>query len=415
MAKKQSKGSPPRSLTATLLGIAVLVVAIIVFQLTGIDFLGVVGTLTVVPSEPPATAPPATQPPTTGATEIASAPSAVTAIEVGQGSGVAKDFWQVYFNAPTGSSDKSTYVDGIDVPLSNALANVQKTLDIAAFEFNNVVLEQAILDAKARGVQVRIVTDDEHGIGDEKDTAWEEFQKVGIPIVDDDRSGLMHNKFMILDSTTVWTGSWNYTVNGTYRNNNNALVLRSRRAVEAYQGEFDEMFDKKEFGPRSSTGNSVNFNQDGVPIQILFASEDEVAQAIDAALSEAKSSVKFLAFVFSLDATRELLIEKAGEGVEVTGIFEKRNSTADWSELPPLRCAGMDIRQDGNKYVLHHKLFIIDDTTVITGSFNFSDSASDKNDENVVIITEPDIAAQYVAEFERRWAEAVVPEDIECN
>jgi phosphatidylserine/phosphatidylglycerophosphate/cardiolipin synthase-like enzyme len=73
------------------------------------------------------------------------------------------------------------------------------------------------------------------------------------------------------------------------------------------------------------------------------------------------------------------------------------------------------MRQDGNKYVLHHKVFIIDDKTVITGSFNFSASAQDGNDENVVIITDPDLAAQYIAEFNRRWAEAVVPTNITCD
>ena len=72
------------------------------------------------------------------------------------------------------------------------------------------------------------------------------------------------------------------------------------------------------------------------------------------------------------------------------------------------------MRQDGNPYILHHKVFIVDDVTVITGSFNISANATDSNDENLVIITDPDLAAQFVSEFERRWAEAVVPSRIAC-
>ena len=47
-------------------------------------------------------------------------------------------------------------------------------------------------------------------------------------------------------------GSTNYTVNGSYRNNNNMLAMRSRRAVEAYQAEFNEMFGDHEFGSSRS-------------------------------------------------------------------------------------------------------------------------------------------------------------------
>lgn len=402
----------PRSPLAVLVAVIILVIAAVLGQVIGVDPLVLLGINT-----PQATTAPATTAPPTGAPPT-SAPGAVSTIQVGQGFGVEKGFWQVYFNAPTGSSDASTYVNGIDVPLANAIRAIPAngTLDIAAFEFNNEILTAAVVDAKRRGVTVRIVTDNEHGIGDTKDNSWAQFQAVGIPIVDDNRGPLMHNKFMIINKTTVWTGSWNYTVNGTYRNNNNALVLRSRRVVDAYQAEFDEMFSRKEFGSRSTKGNGVSFSQDGTPIEILFASEDDVTGAIEREVQSATKSIRFMAFVFSQFPLRDIVIQKASQGVMVQGIFEKRSSTATWSALPGLYCAGLQMRQDGNRYVLHHKVFIIDDETVITGSFNFSGNAADTNDENVVIVKDPDLAAQYIAEFNRRWAEATVPEpgDIVC-
>ena len=79
------------------------------------------------------------------------------------------------------------------------------------------------------------------------------------------------------------------------------------------------------------------------------------------------------------------------------------------AELTPLFCAGLPVRQDGNPFVLHHKVFIVDSTTVLTGSFNVSANATDSNDENLISITDPDLAAQYLAEFDRRWAEATTP------
>ncbi len=76
--------------------------------------------------------------------------------------------------------------------------------------------------------------------------------------------------------------------------------------------------------------------------------------------------------------------------------------------VEPMVCAGMDVRQDGNTQgFMHDKVFIIDGSIVVTGSFNFSESAANSNDENVLIIHNTDIANAYLEEFNRRWAEAV--------
>lgn len=409
-----NKGSQPRSPISMLITVIVIVLAIFFTRLTGIDIIGI---LSGTPSAPVATTvPPATAPPTASPTSVpvTSVPGSVTPITMPLGIGAEKGFWRVFFTAPSGESDASTYVGGIDIQLAADIAKVTRTLDIAAFEFNNVVLTQAILDAHKRGVQVRMVTDNEHGLHGTT-TTMNQFKDAGIPIVDDGRSALMHNKFMILDSTVVWMGSWNYTMNETYRNNNNALALRSRRAVEAYQAEFNEMFVDKQFGPRSPTGNSANFTQDGIPIQIYFAPEDKVVPIIVETLNKAQKSIRFMAFSFTLSDLGNAIKERAAAGVNVQGIFELRGSETAASQLTTLFCTGLQVRQDGNRYVLHHKVFIIDEKTVITGSFNFSASAANNNDENMAIIEDPDLAAQFIQEFERRWQEAVVPQRLTCN
>jgi phosphatidylserine/phosphatidylglycerophosphate/cardiolipin synthase-like enzyme len=272
-----------------------------------------------------------------------------------------------------------------------------------------------VLNAHQRGVTVRVVSDDEDGLGDDE-TTLNQLVSAGIPVVTDQRSALMHDKFMIIDSTSVWTGSWNYTINDTYRNNNNALVLRSRQAVQNYQAEFDEMFAQGRFGPSSpaSTPNS-QFTQDGVSIGIYFAAEDNVIQAMNDTLSGAQHSIRFMTFSFTVDTIGTVITTRASAGVSVQGIFETTGSQTQFSELSPLFCAGLQVRQDGNPFVLHHKVFIVDDTTVITGSFNVSENAINSNDENLLIIRDPDLAAQYTAEFNRRWAEAATPTSLSCQ
>ena len=85
--------------------------------------------------------------------------------------------------------------------------------------------------------------------------------------------------------------------------------------------------------------------------------------------------------------------------------------------MPALHCAGAKVRQDGNRYILHHKVIIIDEDTVITGSFNFSSSAAERNDENIVIVRNAVIAGLYLDEWRRLWdaAEELAPNEVVCN
>ena len=64
---------------------------------------------------------------------------------------------------------------------------------------------------------------------------------------------------------------------------------------------------------------------------------------------------------------------------------------------------GLPVRKDGNRYNLHHKVFIVDQATVVLGSYNFSRNAEENNDENVLIIHSPEIAAAYLAEWQTVW------------
>jgi len=363
------------------------------------------------------TSPPAPTPPVKGEDASATTSPFIT-VKYRFGRGYVGDNWQVYFNEPDASVDRSDYVDGIDAPLASAIDAAERSLDIAAFELNSKLLYEAILAAQRRGVTARIVTDDRHGLEDDSNTELRDLRAVGVPIVADNRSGLMHNKFIIVDERAVWTGSWNYTLNGTYRNNNNVLVLESAGAAAAYKTEFEEMFERGEFGARSSNDGIISIGGNAGEISIIFAPEANEIAALRAAIGAAQSSIRFMSFVFSLDELAGAMIEKMTDpDFVLRGVFEERNSRASWSQLPALYCAGAQVRQDGNRYILHHKVIIIDDDTVITGSFNFSNSAAQDNDENIVIIRDKVIASLYLEEWRRIWdsAKEVSPGEVNCD
>lgn len=350
--------------------------------------------------------------------DAASTVSAFSEIPFPFGRAYSGEGWQLYFNEPAERTDRAEYQNGMDAQLAAAINSAQHRLDIAAFELNSDPIAEAILSAHERGVAVRIVTDDDHGLNDKRDGHLRELRQAGIAVADDSRTGLMHNKFLIVDRQTVWTGSWNFTVNGTYRNNNNALVLESPAAAGAYLAEFDEMFLRGEFGARSSDDGVISFKLGDGRASIVFAPEADEIQVITAEIAKAERAIRLMVFVFSLEELAQAMLNQAANpAITIEGVFETRNSTADWSQLPALHCAGASIRQDGNRYTLHHKVIIIDEDTVISGSFNFSRSAAESNDENIIIIRDAAIASLYLDEWRRIWAgaEELAPDEVTCD
>ena len=240
------------------------------------------------------------------------------------------------------------------------------------------------------------------------------LEAAGIPVRDDLRSAFMHNKFILIDGHILWTGSMNLTTNDVFRNNNNVVVLDSPAAVAVYAREFEEMW-AGQFGPRSPSnvnGQTVQ-TVSGLPVTIRFAPEDKPFDSLVQLVALANKSIRFMAFSFTQDDLGAVMRQRASEGVVVQGIFETRGSETVYSEMPAMFCAGLEVRQDGNPGTFHHKVIIIDDFVVITGSMNFSDNAANSNDENVIAIADPAIGRLYREEFVRRWAEATTP-DIAC-
>ena len=74
-----------------------------------------------------------------------------------------------------------------------------------------------------------------------------------------------------------------------------------------------------------------------------------------------------------------------------------------------LQSAGIAVLKDGNKYVMHHKVIIIDGEWTITGSYNFTGSAATQNDENILIIRDPATAKKFEEEYQRVKKMAEVP------
>ena len=313
--------------------------------------------------------------------------------------------FEIYFTTPVYPDRPETRKGGIDERFVQFVEASTKSLDVAAYEFDLETVAQAMTRAKGRGVAVRMVTDSDT-VNATRDAETQKALKIvrdaGIAIVPDERSAIMHHKFAVRDGEEIWTGSWNLTVGDTYRLNNNAARMQSPELARAFTEEFETMFVQKKFGagrPRGAVTPPVQVGD--MRVQLLFAPEDGVAQKISERLTQASSQIRFLAFSFTHDGIGQAVLDRSKAGVTVSGVFEKTGSETRFSEFGAMKQAGLDVYQDGNPYVMHHKVFVIDGKTTIFGSFNFSDGADRDNDENALIVDSPGFAGRYLEESDR--------------
>jgi phosphatidylserine/phosphatidylglycerophosphate/cardiolipin synthase-like enzyme len=311
-----------------------------------------------------------------------------------------QDTIEVFFSDPLSGLSGG----GPDVPLVQAVEGAQRSVDIAVYNLSLENLADALLAAHGRGVQVRLVMESEAM----ENRQPQRLRGAGIPIVGDQREGLMHNKFAIIDGAEVWTGSMNFTSTSSYNDFNNLVRLRSQRAAQDYRVEFEEMFTDGLFGPdgRADTPYpQVTLN--GVPVKIFFSPDDGIADDIVRAIQGARRSVDFMAYSFTNDEIAAAVRERAATGVQVRGVFDESQVESNTGgEYDNLRQAGLDVRLDGINGLMHHKVIIIDGETVITGSYNFSNNAERNNDENLLIIHSPEIAGEYLRNFEEVYGSA---------
>ena len=98
------------------------------------------------------------------------------------------------------------------------------------------------------------------------------------------------------------------------------------------------------------------------------------------------------------------LAEQAKKGIHVECLFDYGQANSKFSRSSYLRGCGIKIAMSPNRSgKMHHKVIIIDDETVITGSYNYSKNAEVSNDENILVVKNAKIASRYVKEFKRCW------------
>ena len=279
--------------------------------------------------------------------------------------------------------------DNCSSKLISLINYANKSIDCALFDLNLKSVADA-LSQKSENILVRSSFDNNN----QKNIAKLD---PGFDYKFDTDSQLSHNKFCVIDNNIVFTGSMNPTIRDDTKNNNNILVINSEYFAQNYNDEFKEIWNEQ-FGAGKRVRYPIIY-LNGTKFENYFCPEDNCEKHVIREIRNAEHTVYFMTFSFTSEQIADTILTN-NKLIDVKGIFEK-SQISQYSQYERLKGFNLNVNLDTNKYNMHHKVFIIDNETVITGSYNPTTGGDEKNDENVLIIHDKGIAQEYVEEFTR--------------
>ncbi len=137
---------------------------------------------------------------------------------------------------------RAFFSPGIDCKnaILNQLHSAVESLDVCVFTITDNSIAQAILEAKQKGVEVRILTDDDKSL--DRGSDIEKLRSHDIPVKTDHSDAHMHHKFAIIDRKVLINGSFNWTVSATKRNQENLVISKERELIKQFVQEFERLW-----------------------------------------------------------------------------------------------------------------------------------------------------------------------------
>ncbi|MCB9524768.1 MAG: lamin tail domain-containing protein [Myxococcales bacterium] len=360
---------------------------------------------------------------------------------------------EAYFNYP-GSNEANginTTADDIVVQL---IDRSRQTIDFAVMGFSQRTVVQALVRAFFRGVQLRFVGDAKHAFGNV--LGYDEMDRLNVPFQVGNQNHIMHNKFFVFDGRIVVTGTGNITPTGFDRNDNNWVIIDSPQVAADFTAEFNQMFAGRFGYAKQRLDNGNRFQVGDTAVEIHFSPQEDTVGRMLEAIRNATHSVEFTIFAFTKDQVGAAFISKHEEFEHynaccdparaidldeaaraecnltvacerpfvrkyVRGVIDtsQLHSNGPYHEAYRMLINGLDLRIDGNDNArqpgdyqagggrLHTKTMIMDAGTdhgvVLTGSFNWSSSATISNDETLMVLDSSRIARAYHTYFDLLW------------
>jgi phosphatidylserine/phosphatidylglycerophosphate/cardiolipin synthase-like enzyme len=232
---------------------------------------------------------------------------------------------------------------------------------------------------------------------------------------------LMHDKFIVRDGASVWSGSGNFTNGGLRLQDNNFFTMDSPAIADVYSKMIGDLGSPGHTASHTTgvTSSPSRIKIGNIPITIIFSTEVGATESIESEIQsrlKGAKKIRLMAMLVSdpgILASLLALKQKDIKGVldphEMKVVMKKRitDPTFWFANGDPRFVAANSHAFNGTgdkNDFMHNKVMIIDDKIVITGSYNFSENA-EANDENVLIFESPALAGAYDKYFNTLFAQ----------
>jgi phosphatidylserine/phosphatidylglycerophosphate/cardiolipin synthase-like enzyme len=142
---------------------------------------------------------------------------------------------------------------------------------------------------------------------------------------------------------------------------------------------------------------------------VFFTPPSGAGHALVRWIDAAQTEVLVQAYGFTHNAIAQALLRAHQRGVRVAVLLDQKSSASNQYVMDLLRNAQVPMRLDGKHAIAHNKVMVIDQHIVVTGSFNFTNSADTRNAENLLVLSSQSLASRYHDNWESHWAHAATP------
>jgi cardiolipin synthase len=268
--------------------------------------------------------------------------------------------------------------DGV-VPVVSGIRKAKKSIDMPIFRLDHIEVDKAIKSAVRRGVVVRTLIAHTNSGGEKGLRKLEQRLLATGATVSRTADDLVryHNKFMIVDETTLFVYGFNYTHLDIDRSRSFGIVTNNKRLVQEAMKLFEADFNRRPYTPG---------------LKSFLVSPENARAGLAGLLRGAKEQLLIYEVRITDNAMVRILKERAKAGVmiRVMGKLQKKDLDAQIEKFPGK---------------LHARVIIQDGRRAFVGSQSLRRLELDERREVGVIITDPQIVRQLVSTFESDWAE----------
>ena len=135
----------------------------------------------------------------------------------------------------------------------------------------------------------------------------------------------------------------------------------------------------------------------------FFTPEDNCPSVISQLIGRARKTLDICVFTITDNRVSESIKDAKANGISVRILTDNDKSNDLGSDIAALKEAGIPVRMDTTPHHMHHKFAIFDRKLLLNGSYNWTRSASEKNQENIVLNDDPDLIRAFQQRFDAMW------------